>query len=343
MRKSRIIYALILSILLLFTACTSSETPYVDNQIETNEIIESNTEISNDEEVRISSETDEKIEEPETYQQGSFDISEIPDYSGKAYISVNDNIPYFTKSELTTKSFERYSSLDSLGRCGVAFASIGTDIMPTEERGSIGSVKPSGWHTIKYENVDGKYLYNRCHLIGFQLSGENANERNLITGTRYMNMSGMLPFENMVADYVQETCNHVMYRVTPIFEGNNLLASGVLMEGYSVEDNGDGICFNVFCYNTQPGIKINYANGDSESENGSAPYGSSAVVATPKQETQNNSSSEANYIANKNTKKFHYHYCGSVGQMKESNKKALYCSRDEAISQGYSPCGNCHP
>ena len=273
----------------------------------------------------------------------SFDFSSIPSFDGKPYIAVNNNIPYFNDSELTTKSFEKYSRLDNLSRCGVAYASIGTDIMPTGERGSIGNVKPSGWHTIKYANVDGKYLYNRCHLIGFQLSGENANESNLITGTRYMNMKGMLPFENMVADYVQETRNHVMYRVTPIFEGDNLLASGVLMEGYSVEDNGDGICFNVFCYNAQPGIKINYANGDSESEDGSAPYGSSTVVATPKQESITNSSTEVNYIANKNTKKFHYPYCGSVGQMKEKNKKYLYCSRDEVISQGYSPCGNCNP
>lgn len=344
MKKTKTIYALILSILLLFTACTSNEVSYTDNQVEIQETIETvNDNKSTDEPQSQPEEIEKDFKKPETKQSNSFDINSIPDYEGKAYISVNNNIPYFTKSELTTKSFERYSSLDSLGRCGVAFASIGTDIMPTEERGSIGSVKPSGWHTIKYENVDGKYLYNRCHLIGFQLSGENANERNLITGTRYMNISGMLPFENMVADYVQETRNHVMYRVTPIFEGNNLLASGVLMEGYSVEDNGDGICFNVFCYNAQQGIKINYSNGDSESEDGSAPYGSSAVVTTPKQDKQSSSTAKATYIANKNTKKFHYPYCSSVGQMKDTNKRELNCTRDEAISQGYKPCGNCNP
>lgn len=340
MKRTRLLYALILSILLLFTACTSSD----DVQSELHNTVESVSDNITTEETQ---ERPEKVvgekEEPLTKQSISFDINSIPDYSGKAYIAVNNNTPYFTKSELATKSFEHYAALDSLGRCGVAYASIGIDIMPTEERGSIGSVKPSGWHTIKYENVDGKYLYNRCHLIGFQLSGENANERNLITGTRYMNISGMLPFENMVADYVQETRNHVMYRVTPIFEGKNLLASGVLMEGYSVEDDGDGVCFNVFCYNAQPGIKINYANGDSESEDGSAPYGSSAVVIPPKQDSKSGTSASTTYIANKNTKKFHYPYCSSVGQMKDTNKRELNCTREEAISQGYSPCGNCTP
>ena len=170
----------------------------------------------------------------------SFSLSDVEPYSGSAYVAVNGNIPYFTSSELTTTSFELYSALDSLSRCGTAYACIGQDLMPTEERGSIGSVKPSGWHTVRYNGVvDGNYLYNRCHLIGFQLSGENSNERNLITGTRYLNIDGMLPFENMVADYVQETNNHVLYRVTPVFEGDNLLAAGVLMEGYSVEDDGD--------------------------------------------------------------------------------------------------------
>ena len=277
------------------------------------------------------------------------DLNSIPAYSGKAYVAVNNNIPYFTEAEHTTTSFEKYSRLDSLGRCGVAFANIGVDIMPTEERGSIGSVKPSGWHTIKYENVDGKYLYNRCHLIGFQLSGENANEQNLITGTRYMNMEGMYHFENMVADYVKETRNHVLYRVTPIFEGNNLLATGVLMEALSMDDNGEGICFNVFCYNEQPGIIIDHSNGDSKAEDGSAPYGSSAVVTTPKEESKpqevspSTSTTTSSYIGNKNTKKFHYTYCKSVKQMKNSNKVYLECSREQAISQGYSPCGNCNP
>lgn len=194
------------------------------------------------------------------------DLDEIPSFSDSSYIKINGNIPYFTKDEYTTSSYEYYSDLDELGRCGVCYACIGQDIMPTEERGPIGMVKPSGWHTVKYDIVDGKYLYNRCHLIGYQLAGENANEKNLITGTRYLNVTGMLPFENVVAQYVQDTNNHVLYRVTPIFNGDNLLANGVLMEAYSVEDNGKGVCFNVFCYNAQPGISIDYKTGESELE-----------------------------------------------------------------------------
>ncbi len=190
-------------------------------------------------------------------------LDDIPEYSGAAYIAINNNVPFFTESEIICEPYEYYSELDSLGRCGVTMACVCIETMPTEERGEIGSVKPTGWHTVKYDIVSGKYLYNRCHLIGFQLTGENANPKNLITGTRYLNIDGNLVFENMVADYVKETNNHVMYRVTPIFEGNNLVASGVLMEGWSVEDDGDGICFNVYCYNVQPGIIIDYATGES--------------------------------------------------------------------------------
>ncbi len=199
-------------------------------------------------------------------QESVIDLSNIPDFSGTPYITVNNNIPDFTASDYTTTSYEKYSELDSLGRCGVAMASIGTDLMPTEERGSIGHVNPTGWHTVKYDVVDGKYLYNRCHLIGFQLTAENANRKNLITGTRYMNVEGMLPFENMVADYIKETNNHVLYRITPIYEGTNLVASGVQMEAYSIEDNGDGISFNVYVYNAQPGVTIDYSTGESSLE-----------------------------------------------------------------------------
>lgn len=191
-----------------------------------------------------------------------FDFSALPPYSGEPYISVFGGDPDFSEDEITSVSFEYYSELDALGRCGVCIASVGQDIMPTEKRGSIGQVKPTGWHTVKYDFVDGKYLYNRCHLIGFQLTGENANKRNLITGTRYLNVEGMLPFENMVADYVKETGNHVMYRVTPIFVGDELLARGVHIEAESVEDGGDGIMFNVFCYNVQPGVVLDYATGE---------------------------------------------------------------------------------
>ncbi len=190
-------------------------------------------------------------------------VADIPAYAGDPYVTINDNEPQFLETDLATSSYEYYSDLDDLDRCGVVYACIGTDLMPTEERGNIGSVKPSGWHTVKYDIVDGKYLYNRCHLIGYQLSGENANINNLITGTRYLNVEGMLPFENMVADYVKETGNHVLYRVAPVFEGNNLVASGVQIEAQSVEDQGEGILFNVYCYNVQPGVTIDYATGDS--------------------------------------------------------------------------------
>lgn len=194
-------------------------------------------------------------------------LSSIPEYSGSPYVEINGNEPFFSEDEYTTSSFEYYADLDELGRCGTAYACVGTDIMPTEERGQIGKIKPSGWHTVKYDCVDGKYLYNRCHLIGYQLTGENANEKNLITGTRYLNVEGMLPFENQVAEYIKRQKSnenrHVLYRVTPIYEGENLLASGVQMEALSVEDKGDGVCFNVYVYNVQPGIKINYATGES--------------------------------------------------------------------------------
>lgn len=195
------------------------------------------------------------------------DINNIPEYAGSPYVYINNNVPSFTESDLALGEIEYYSDLDSLGRCGVTYANICKNIMPAEddERGSISNVTPSGWKQKSYKGViEGNYLYNRCHLIGYQLSGENANERNLITGTRYMNTEGMLPFENMIAEYIDENPNnHVLYRVTPIFEGNNLLASGVQLEAYSIEDNGKGICFNVYVYNVQPGIVIDYATGDS--------------------------------------------------------------------------------
>lgn len=197
--------------------------------------------------------------------QISFSMEEIPEFDESTpYVVINENIPEFEEKDFTTQSFEKYSELDELGRCGVCFANIGIEIMPTEERGSIGSVKPSGWHTVKYDIVDGKYLYNRCHLIGYQLSAENANRRNLITGTRYLNVDGMLPFENEVANYVKETENHVLYRVTPIFQDENLIASGVQMEAESVEDKGEGVKYNVYVYNNQPGIEIDYATGESK-------------------------------------------------------------------------------
>ena len=223
----------------------------------------------------------------------------------EAYIKVNGNVPRFSDEEKkTAAAFENYSDLDALGRCGVAFACVGKETMPTEERGPIGSIKPSGWHSVKYDFVDGKYLYNRCHLIGYQLTAENANEKNLITGTRYLNTKGMLPFENMVADYVKETGNHVLYRVTPVFEGKNLVASGVYMEAYSVEDDGDGICFYVYVFNRQPGVKIDYLTGDSVAD-GTVESASGETTSAEKEETKT-------YVLNISNGKFHLPDCDSV-------------------------------
>ncbi len=253
-----------------------------------------------------------------------------PTEDNAAYQVLNNNQPEFTEDEITAESFERYSDLDILGRCGVAIACIGKDIMPTEERGAIGQIKPTGWHTVKYDHVDGKYLYNRCHLIGFQLTGENANERNLITGTRYLNTEGMLPFENQVAEYVNNTGNHVMYRVTPIFEGNNLLASGVQMEGWSIEDNGKGVCFNVYCFNIQPGVEIDYATGESKEE----------------QQTNDSESSQAdqavrNYVLNTNSMKYHLPSCNSVNSINEDNVEIFNGTAEQLEGDGYTGCKNC--
>lgn len=265
----------------------------------------------------------------------NYDLSNIPDYDGKAYVELNGNVPEFSKSEKTySESFEEYGKLDSLGRCTYAVSCIGKDLMPTEKRGSIGSVKPSGWHISKYDFVDGKYLYNRCHLIGYQLTAENANERNLITGTRYLNVEGMLPFENDVADYIEITNNHVYYKVTPIFEGNNLVANGVQMQAYSVENNGQGISFNVYCYNVQPGVAIDYATGDNQ-----AVASSSASVTS----TSSDVADKKTYIVNTKTKKFHNPDCEGVKKMSSSNKKKYKGTRDSLISNGYSPCQKCNP
>lgn len=249
----------------------------------------------------------------------SISMEEIPEYSGEPYVVINDNIPGFSETEITDQSFEQYNELDSLGRCGTAIASIGRDLMPTEERGSIGQVKPTGWHTVKYDNVDGKYLYNRCHLIGYQLTAENANQLNLITGTRYMNVDGMLPFENMVADYIKETGHHVLYRVTPVFDGDNLLASGVQMEALSVEDNGEGISYNVFVYNVQPGINIDYVTGES----------------SPEDSTNNSESENGEIRGNSNSKIYHCPGQAAYDQMADSKNLVIFSSEEEAQKAGY--------
>ena len=271
-------------------------------------------------------------------------------------VAINENVPEFEEEDLTTTSFETYSELDSLGRCGVAYANIGTDLMPTEERESISEVHPTGWQSVTYDIVDGGYLYNRCHLIGYQLTAENANELNLITGTRYLNVEGMLPFENMVADYIEETGNHVLYRVTPVFEGDNLVASGVQIEAMSVEDNGEGILFNVYCYNVQPGITIDYATGDSwlsdesgsddaqdSTDAGSADAQNDDGTDSDDADAQADDGTETTYVLNTSTMKFHYPDCSSVSQMSEENKLEYTGTREEVIAMGYDPCGRCNP
>lgn len=279
----------------------------------------------------------------------SLDLTTI-EYNQESFIEINDNVPQFKKDEITNESFERYSELDELGRCGVAVACIGKDIMPTEERGAIGQIKPSGWQLAKYDIVDGKYLYNRCHLIGYQLTGENANEKNLITGTRSMNVDGMLPFENMVDEYIEETNNHVMYRVTPIYEGDNLVAKGVQMEAYSVEDDGEGISFNVFVFNAQPGIRINYADGTSELIDDSADVEEKKTkeVGTTKPEadnknTGNNEAQTGEYVLNTKTMKIHFKDCPSVEDIQPENKESFNGTKNYLLENGYTSCGRCKP
>lgn len=264
--------------------------------------------------------------------QSEATVDNLPEFSGEPYIVVENNMPDFSEEELQTEAYEEYSELDELGRCGTAKANIGEELMPTEEREGISQIKPSGWKNKAYDDVDGGYLYNRCHLIGFQLTAENANEENLITGTRYMNTEGMLPFENLVADYIQETENHVLYEVTPVFEDDNLVASGVLMEAKSVEDEGEGVCFYVYVYNVQPGIEIDYATGES-------------WESTEKQTSsdENKTFIESTYILNTNTMKFHKQECASVKEIKSYNTDEYSGAREKLISMGYSPCGRCKP
>lgn len=255
----------------------------------------------------------------------AFKASDVPGYTDQPYVAVNGNIPFFTENQYATESYEYYSPLDALGRCGIVVASIGRDLMPTEERGNISSVRPTGWHSKSYSELGVTSLYNRSHLIAFQLTGENANKENLITGTQYMNQTVMTRFENMVADYITETGNHVLYRVTPIFTGNNLVAEGVLMEGWSVEDNGDGICFCVYLYNVQPGVEIDYATGESHYVGIDLPEGS------------------PDYILNTNTKKFHKPTCSNADTISDKNRKEYHGSREDLIAEGYKPGGCCNP
>ncbi|MGI6206245.1 MAG: DNA/RNA non-specific endonuclease [Anaerovoracaceae bacterium] len=330
--------AVMLTVCMLFSACGSGQSDYSSGSPDSGSQTEQESASSADTDTAGGSDTSQAS------AASSFSISDIPAYSGDPYVVISDNVPDFSESDLTTQSYEQYSELDSLGRCGVCIASVGRDLMPDEERGSIGMIKPTGWHTVKYDWVDGKYLYNRCHLIGYQLTGENANERNLITGTRYLNVDGMLPFENMVADYVKESGNHVLYRVTPVFTGNNLVADGVHMEAESVEDSGAGIEFNVFCYNVQPGVTIDYATGDSyasgtsDSESGTTNSASGAASSSSSQDA-----AVSEYVLNTNTKKFHRPDCSAVSSMNPENKVTVSESRDQIIAEGYEPCGLCNP
>lgn len=265
-------------------------------------------------------------------------LEDVPDYSGEPYVVLENGIPAFTEEEMALESFETYAPLDLLGRCGEAFALVGPETMPSEERGPIGQIKPSGWHTVRYDGlVDGNYLYNRCHLIGYQLTGENDNEQNLITGTRYMNVEGMLPFENAVAEYVEETGSHVLYRVTPVFEELELLCRGVVMEAYSIEDSGDSVSFHVYVYNVQPGITIDYATGESYLTE-EAPQETPLAPVSPEEVTDT-----ITYVFNKRSMKFHLPTCESIATMSETNREDFTGTREEAIALGYAPCGQCKP
>ena len=310
-------------------------------------------------------------------------LDEIPEYKRKAYVEINNGDPFFTENEITDEAFERYSMLDPLGRCGVAIACIGIEIMPTEDRGEIASITPTGWeyggisNNNQYDFVERNYVYNRCHLIGYQLTGENDNERNLITGTRYMNIEGMLPFEDEVADYVEESGNHVMYRVTPIFNGLDYVARGVLMEGYSVEDNGRGICFCIYAYNVQPGVTIDYFTGvnvksgnplpeiDTEGDNRNeiAGGGSSNESGEGSDTDSGGSSGSSNkndsfidspehkgdisscdYIVNINSLKFHLPNASCINdKFKEENRRYYIGTKEELIENGYVACKTCKP
>ena len=262
-------------------------------------------------------------------------VLDIPPYSGNPFVLLNANVPMFTEEDFAQINGETgifYSETDELGRCGAAWARLGAEMLPEEPRDVIGNLKPTGWHTIKYNDlIADNYLYNRCHLVGYQLGGANVDLRNLMTGTRYLNVEGMLPFENRVAQYLKHTGNHVLYRVTPIFTGENLLADGVILEAESLEDDGDGICFCVYAYNVQPGIRIDYATGDSEPD---------SMTETGTAET---AVQEITYILNKSSGKFHLPACESVSEMAEWNRQESHLSREELIEAGFTPCRMCNP
>ena len=327
------IVALLLALSILFVGCDNAATD--ETLDDGNQIQVTQTNANQNKETEKESVTDKPTETADNTQNG-VTLDNIPAFSGNPYVPINNNTPTFTESEITTKAYEFYSELDSLGRCGYAMASLGKETMPApgEDRESISHIKPTGWINKSYDIIAGNgWLYNRSHLIGWQLSAENDNEKNLITGTVFMNTKGMLPFENQVADYIKETGNHVMYRVTPIFEGNNLLSSGVHIEAYSVEDKGDGISFNVYIYNVQEGITLNYLTGES------------SLTNAPEADNKETTDTNGTYIININpeSKKIHLPDCASVKKMSDKNKKEHTGSLEEYLNDGYTPCGSCKP
>lgn len=321
-KRLRFLPIVLLISILLFTGC-KTDTPDISVEPQEPQLHITDTDIN-----------ENPLENPDSQNLtlSEFNIDDIPEYSGEPYIVINDNVPFFQTDEITDVSFEDYPELDSLGRCQACTACLSLDTMPAdgEERGEIGMIKPAGWHTVRYDDIiSDKYLYNRCHLIGWQLGNENANVNNLTTGTRYLNVDGMLPFENQVADYIHDTGNHVMYRVTPIFVDNELVCRGILMEAQSVEDEGCVFC--VYCYDVQPGITIDYTTGDSW------------VTGEEPEETAVITSEEHTYVLNTNSMKIHTPDCDSVNNMNPNNRQDYTGHIEDLEAQGYTRCGNCHP
>lgn len=319
--------ALILALCLALPGCAASDTPEQPGEQSTSANVQQEERPESDEEPAS------QVEPQSAEQDSGVSLESIPQWSGSPYIDIEDGVPSFSDEEIARAkagAFEEYGALDSHGRCTVAFACVGKETMPTGERGDISAIKPTGWHSSRYDFVDGESLYNRCHLLGHQLTAEDANERNLVTGTRYMNTQGMLPFENDVADYVKKTGNHVLMRVTPVFAGEDLVAHGVRMEARSVEDDGVGVSFDVYCYNVQPQVTIDYATGDNAPAEGSAAEPLNAGVVK-------------DYVLNLNSSKFHEPGCPSAAKIAAHNRQDVSTTREVLISQGYDPCGNCNP
>lgn len=301
----------------------------------------------------------DKAEQENPIPVSTLDIATVPDYTGSDYIVLNDNVSDFYLWQITKTPYVRFSAFDELGRTGAGMACLGKETLPAEVRGEIGDIRPTGWHTERYDDlIEDRYLYNRAHVLGYMLSSDNNTPENLFTGTRYLNAGSMLQFEITVGDYIEKTGNHVIYRVTPMYRGRDLVATGVQMEAWSVEDSGAGVCFNVFVYNVQPGILIDYATGDSKCDPDYVPSTAAPVLplfvmgdvdgdvpdrSMPAEEAEPSEAPTVTYVLNTNTHKFHLPTCPSVTDMKPKNREDFYGTRDEAIAAGYQPCGRCHP